>query len=160
MEKTPSSQVTDWREGRRLRAWELYQKGWKQCAIAEALGVTKGAVSQWMGRAKEGGVEALRHRKPPGAEPKLAPDQRKQLLELLARGAQTFGFRGDIWTQARIASLIRRHFGTSYHPSQVGRLLKACGWSSQKPVHRASQRDEEAIRRWKEERWPEIKKRP
>jgi hypothetical protein len=30
MEKTLSSQATNWREGRRLRAWELHQKGWKQ----------------------------------------------------------------------------------------------------------------------------------
>jgi hypothetical protein len=38
----------------------------------------------------------------------------------------------------------------------VGRILKASGWSWQKPVHRATQRDEAAIRRWKEERWPAL----
>jgi len=31
----------DWREARRLRAWKLKQKGWKQKDIAEALGVVK-----------------------------------------------------------------------------------------------------------------------
>jgi predicted transcriptional regulator len=36
----------DWKEGRRLRAWELSQQGWKQREIAEALGVSKAAVSQ------------------------------------------------------------------------------------------------------------------
>jgi hypothetical protein len=52
MEKTLSSQqATDWREGRRLRACELKQEGWKQLDIARALGVSKGAVSQWMKRA-------------------------------------------------------------------------------------------------------------
>lgn len=159
MEKTLSGQATDWREGRRLRAWELYQEGWKQCTIAQALGVTKGAISQWIKRGKEGGIEALRHRTPPGAEPRLIPEQRSQLLEQLARGAESFGFRGDLWTQSRIAVVIRRQFGVSYHPSQVGRILKACRWSSQKPVERASQRDEAAIQRWREQRWPEIKKR-
>ena len=54
MEKTRSSQATDWREGRRLRAYELKQQGWKQTQIADALGVTEGAVSQWMRRAREG----------------------------------------------------------------------------------------------------------
>jgi len=157
MEMTLSSKATDWREGR-LRAWELRQKGWKQQAIAEALGVTQGAVSQWLKRAKEGGIQALLRRKAPGASPRLTPEQRSQLPELLAQGAESFGFRGDIWTQPRIAQLIRDQLGVSYHPSQVGRILKTCGWSSQKPVHRASQRNEEAIRRWKEERWPEIKK--
>jgi predicted transcriptional regulator len=53
MEKILSSRATNWREGRRLRAWELHQKGWQQQAIAEALGVTQGAVSQWLKRVKE-----------------------------------------------------------------------------------------------------------
>ena len=155
-----SSQATNWREARRFRAWELYQMGWKQQDIAVALGVTKGAVSQWLKRAKEGGIDALRHCKPPGASCRLTPEQRAQLLQLLARGAESFGFRGDLWTQPRIATVIRREFGVAYHPSQVGRILKICGWSRQKPLRRATQRDEIAIQRWKEERWPMLKKRP
>ena len=160
MEKTLSSQATNWREGRRLRAWELHQKGWKQHKIADALGVTQGAVSQWLKRGREGGEEGLRHRPLPGATPRLSQEQRDQLLELLSQGAEFFGFQGDVWTQPRVATLIRDRFGVSYHPDHVGRILKACGWSSQKPVHRATQRNEEAIQRWKEERWPEVKKRP
>ena len=149
MEKTLSSQATNWKEGRRLRAWELYQEGWKQ----------RDAVSQWLKRGREGGVESLRHQPPPGATPRLSPVQGDQLLKLLSQGAEFFGFQGDVWTQPRGAILIRDRFGVSYDPSHVGRILKACGWSSQQPVHRATQRNEEAIRLWKEERWPQIKKR-
>jgi transposase len=65
MEKTLSSQATDWREGRRLRAWELKQQGRNQREIARALGGTEGAVSQWMKRGRQGGVEALRKRTSP-----------------------------------------------------------------------------------------------
>jgi transposase len=155
-----SQQATNWREGRRLRAWELFQEGWPQQRIAEALGVSKGAVSQWLSRAKAQGPQALRHCKPPGRHSKLTHQQRLQLLELLAQGAEALGFPGDVWTQPRVAQVIRRHFGVQYHPSQVGRILKACGWSRQKPLRGASQRDEAAIRRWKEERWPALKKRP
>jgi len=61
MEKLLSSQAKDWREGRRLRAFELKEQGWKQTEIADALGVTEGAVSQWMKRARQEGVQALRH---------------------------------------------------------------------------------------------------
>ena len=49
-----SSKATDWREGRRLRAFELKQEGWSQQNIARALGVgKKSAVSQWMKRARD-----------------------------------------------------------------------------------------------------------
>ena len=50
MDNQLSKQAADWREGRRLRAWELKEQGWNQQEIANALGVTKGAVSQWMRR--------------------------------------------------------------------------------------------------------------
>jgi transposase len=76
MEKILSSQASNWREGRRLRAFELKEQGWKQKEIAQALGVTEGALSQWMKRATEQGVEGLRHKPPPGATPRLSEDQR------------------------------------------------------------------------------------
>src|SRR5215217_9655785 len=93
MEKTVSSEATNRREGRRLRAIELKERGWKQTQIADALGVSEGAVSQWMKRAREEGVESLRHKHPPGATPRLSKEQRAKVPELLARGAQAHGFR-------------------------------------------------------------------
>lgn len=160
MKKPRSRQATDWREVRRFRAWELYQRNWKQCRIAEAFGVTQGAVSQWLKRAREGGVEALRTRKAPGPTPRLTEEERARIPELLKRGAEAFGFRGGIWTCPRVAEVIRQEFGVSYHPAHVSRILRDCGWSVQKPIRRASQRDEEAIERWRKERWPEVKKKP
>ena len=160
MRKGTAEQVRDWREARRFRGWELSQKGWNQNQIAEALGVTQGAVSQWLKRSKEGGIEGLQTRKAPGPRPHLSQEQFAQIPELLAQGAESFGFRGDIWTCGRISKVIRRNFGVSYHPAHVTRILKQCGWSLQKPVRRATQRDEDAIALWKEEKLPEIKKRP
>lgn len=52
MSKELSSREADWREGRRLRAWELHEQGWRQQEIATALAVTKRAVSQWMLRGR------------------------------------------------------------------------------------------------------------
>ena len=158
MEKTLSSQAKDWREGRRFRALELKEQGWKQTHIAQALGVSEGAVSQWMKRAREKGVQALRHKPPPGAPPRLSEDERARLPELLAQGAQAHGFRGDVWTCERVAIVIRKEFGVSYHPAHVSRLLKALRQSLQKPQRRAEQRDEQAIERWKQKKWPSIKK--
>ena len=144
-----------------MRAFELKQQGWSQQQIAEALGVSKGAVSQWMKRARQGGgVQALKRRPAPGARPRLSEDQRAKLSELLAQGAQAHGFRGEVWTCERIATVIRKEFRVSYHPAHVSRVVRALGLSLQKPQRLSEQRDEEAIEHWKEKKWPSLKKGP
>ena len=65
-----------------------------------------------------------------------------------------------MWTASRVAEVIKRTFGVRYHRDHVGKLMREAGWSRQKPVERASQRNEEAIKNWSEERWPHIKKKP
>lgn len=160
MDKNNDQRRPDWREARRVRAWELSQKGWKQKDIAEALGVSPGAVSQWLKQARAEGPEALRHRKGGGPKPRLSEEQLAELPRLLAQGAEHFGFRGEVWTQPRVATLIQREFGVSYHPAHVGRLLKHVRWSRQKPVERATQRNETAIERWRTDTWLTLKKKP
>jgi transposase len=150
----------NWKEARRLQAWHLMQQGWAQRQIAAALSVSEGAVSQWSSQAREGGPEALRHRPRPGAPRRLTAGQLVRLPELLHGGAEAYGFRGEVWTCGRIAAVIRLEFGISYHPVHVGRLLKAIGWSPQKPERRARQRDEAAIARWREDTWPALKRGP
>jgi transposase len=149
----------DWREERRKRAWELKAQGWKQTDIAKALGVSEGAISQWLKRGREGGMEALNTRPPKGVAPRLTAKQKAQIPSLLVKGAEAYGFRGDVWTTKRVTEVVDRTFGVRYHPDYVGRLLREAGWSRQKPIERATQRNEEAIRQWYAERWPAIKKR-
>jgi transposase len=149
----------DWLEGRRHRAWELKQQGWKQQEIATALGVTKGAVSQWMRRAREGGVGALRRHPATGPATKLTPEHLAQLPSLLAPGAEAYGYRGEAWTTKRVAEVIWRTFGVSYHPAHVSRLLRAVRLSVQQPIERATQRNEQAIAAWRDEGWPALKKK-
>ncbi len=158
METTLSLTDPAWREWRRLRAWHLYQQGWKQKDIAHALDATQGAVSQWITAAKTGGEEALKRRKAPGAKPKLTKEQKAQIPALLLRGAQAFGFSGDVWTCERIAQVIQQEFGVVYHKEYIGCLLRALGWSYQKPACRATQRKAEAIQEWTQQRLPALKK--
>lgn len=78
--------------------------------------------------------------------------------EFLSHGAEAYGFRGDVWTCARVAKVIKREMGVVYHKTQVACLLKGLGWTPQLPIERATQRDEDAITRWRSEEWQEIKK--
>jgi transposase len=124
-----STPQKNWREERRLQAWKLDEKGWKQKEIAEALGVSEGAVSQWFKKAKTQGVEALRHKSPPGAQPKLSQEQMAQLPTLLEQGAEAFGFRGQVWTTERVAQMIQQQFGVKYHRAHCSRLLRNLNYS-------------------------------
>ena len=147
-----------WKEARRLQAWHLKQQGWPQRQMAAAMGVSEGAVSQWMARARDVGPEALRRRPPPGAPRRLSPEQLARLPELWHRGPPAYGFRGDLGTRRRVAAMIRLEFGVSYHPRHVGRLLAVIRWSPQQPVRRARQRDEAAMAQGRDDTWPASKK--
>jgi transposase len=103
-------------------------------------------------------LKALRGKKHPGAAPKLTPEQFSSLTRLLEAGPEAHGFRGEVWTCPRVVEPVRQEFGVSYHPAHMSRILKRLGWPPQKPVRRATQRNEAAIDAWREEVWPELKK--
>src|SRR5512142_511000 len=124
----------DRREKRRKRAWSVKEQEWQQKDIAVALGVSEGAVSQWLKRGREGGIEALKAHPPKGMKARLTPEQKAQIPALLAKGAEAYGFRGDVWTARRVAEVIERTFGVRYHRDHVGRLLRQAGWSRQEPI--------------------------
>jgi transposase len=160
MTNTNTIEPQNWREYRRLRVWEMHQQGQRQQAIAAALGLTQGAVSQIIARAEAGGVTALQYHKPQGAKPRLTVAQKDDLLGKLRQGATAYGFQGDVWTCARIAQLIAQTFGVTYHPDYIGPLLRQLGWSVQRPIVRATQRDETAIAEWTATDLPALKKSP
>jgi transposase len=148
----------EWKEIRRWRAFDLKQGGWKQKDIAEALGVTAGAVSQWMTAVQTRGQEALCARPHTGAPSRLLEAKKRLIPDFLSHGAEVYGFRGQVWTCARVAKVIAYEFGVLYHKAHVSRLLKELDWTPQKPIRRAAQRDEAEIAAWRTEIWPELKK--
>jgi transposase len=151
--------AADGLEWRRFRALRLKQQGWSRHDIAEALGVSPKSVSRWFARARDGGPEGLRAHPSPGPPPKLSAAQKRLIPEFLWHGAEAYGFRGEVWTCARITQVIEEEFGVRYHKGHVGKLLQELRWTPQVPIRRALQRDEDAIRRWRAEVWPELRRR-
>ena len=123
-----------WREWRRFRALKLKHQGWYQREIALALGVAEETVSRWLTRARQGGPEALLAQPAPGHPPKLSAAQKRLIPEFLWHGAEAYGFRGDVWTCARISRVIEEELGVRYHKDHVGRLLKELRWTPQVPI--------------------------
>jgi transposase len=113
-----------------------------------------------MKRGREGGEEALKGHPAKGAKPRLSAEQQVQIPAVLAKGAPAYGFRGEVWNSRRLAAAIKQEFGVSYHPDHCEYLVRKMGYNMQKPVARATQRNEEAIEHWKTQRWPLLKKKP
>lgn len=78
----------------------------------------------------------------------------EQLREELLKGPPAHGYATELWTLPRIGKLIEKRFGVRYHPGHLWWLLRRMGWSCQKPARQAKERDEAAIRAWREKRWP------
>ena len=155
----PDVLPADGLEWRRYRALHLKRQGWSRHDIAEALGVSPVSVSRWFARVRDGGPEALHAHPGPGRPSKLSSAQKRLIPEFLWHGAEAYGFRGEVWTCARVARVIEEEFGVRYHKDHVGRLLRELHWTPQVPIRRAIQRDEEAIRRWRDEVWPDLQRR-
>jgi len=121
--------------------------------------VSEVTISRWLARARTTGAEALFAHPSPGHPSELSPAERRLIPGFLWHGPEAYGFRGEVWTCARVAKVIEREFGVTYHKGHVARLLRELRWSPQAPIRRAIQRDEEAIERWRNEIWPELRKR-
>ncbi|MBL9219165.1 MAG: IS630 family transposase [Opitutaceae bacterium] len=147
-------------EHRRQRALALLGEGLPPVEVAERIGVDRRSVRRWKAAARAGGAQALAAKPAAGRPPKLSPRLRPRLEKLLLGGAQKAGFPQDLWTCPRIAQLIARKFAVRYHVAHVSRLLRSLGWSPQRPVRQARERDEAAIQRWIKTDWPRIKKKP
>ena len=130
---------------RRIRAVELVEQGESPDDVARFLGCGRSSVYTWVKLAREGPGK-LAAKPHPGRTPRLGEADRKRLEELLLEGAVAHGWRTELWTAARVADLIERHFQVSFHPEHVRKVLKRkLGWTSQKPQKRARERDEAAI---------------
>ena len=142
---------------RRVHAWRLSRRGWRQRDIADAFDISEGAVSHWLAAARLRGEAALMARPRPGRPGKLTPDQLRMIPDFLGHGAEAYGFRGQVWTTTRIAKVIEEEFDVSFHKAHVSRLLHCLHWTPQSPVLRALQRDEHEIERWQKVVWPQLK---
>lgn len=153
--------LTVWQlERRRRLAVQLLKGGKTKAAVARAVSASPSSVALWWKAYRRKGAAGLASRPSPGRPPRLSRGELRRLEQLLLKGPLAMGFRSDIWTLPRIARVIGEHFDVHYHPGHVWRILReSLGWSVQKPERRARERDEEAIERWRRNRWPHIKKR-
>ena len=146
-------------EKRRFQAIRLFEQGRNQSEIARQVKVVRQTVGRWVQQYRAQGRRALRKAGRAGRKPRLNEKQRHQLKKLLLAGPERLGYETPLWTCPRVAHLIEQQFGVRYHEGHVWKLLVRLGWSPQRPVGRARERNEEQIQRWKKKGWPALKKK-
>ena len=145
-------------ELRRRKGMRMLARGLTQAEVARVCEVTRQTAMTWARMLAED-AEAWR-RKPLGRPAALGENELRRLAKRLLDGAVANGFANELWTLARVAKLIEREFGVTFSVANVWHVLRALGFSSQRPAGRAMQRDEQAIKQWRAKRWPALKKSP
>jgi len=147
-------------ERRRFQALRLLRQGLNQSEVARRVRVVRQSVARWAALERQSGERALRQAGRAGRKPRLTERQKTVLEQRLLAGPERLGYDTSLWSSERVAHLIEREFAVRYHPGHVWKLLVSLGWSCQRPVGRALERNEPAIRHWKKVTWPDIKKKP
>ena len=134
--------------------------GKRPAEVATAVGVARQTVYTWKALLDEGGIDALRAVPDPGRPAKLDEAQLVQVRAALLQSPTEHGFGTELWTLKRVATLIERMHGVRFGQTQVWRILGSLGFSPQKPEKQAIERNDDAVRQWKQRAWPRLKKKP
>ncbi len=138
----------------------MFDRGATQAEVARALAVSRQSASRWYAAWRVGGGKVLGSPGRLGRPPRLGAPDLRAVERALLKGPTAAGYPTELWTLERVAQMIERVTGTRYHRGHVWKILRAMGWSLQRPARRAVERDEQAVRRWRRERWPRVKKTP
>lgn len=149
-------------ERRRMTAAKLLNRGISQAEVARRVKVSRESVRRWWNQIRQhGSTDGLRKAGRAGRKPGLNVTDLRRLENILRAGPEKAGFANGLWTLDRIAEVIHKEFAAEYHPGHVWWILRRkLGWSCQRPMGRARERSEAAIRQWKQETWPALKKKP
>jgi transposase len=146
------------REAVRMQAADLFEQQVPVVRVAQRLRVSAKSAYQWQQSWRRDGRDGLRSKGPGGSRCRLDGARLARLEAELDAGPLAHGWVEDQrWTLPRITVLIGRLFHVRYTERGVSYLLHRRGWSPQVPVHRAAERDEQAIAAWREETWSRVR---
>jgi len=133
--------------------------GRTQLAVAEMFCISRQSVSKWLKDYKAQGCKALktkRQGRPTGGT--LKPWQAAQIVNAIKdRHPDQLKLPFYLWTREAVCQLIERRFGIRLSVWTIGRYLKRWGFSPQKPVRRAYEKDDKAVQQWLKEKYSDIR---
>lgn len=141
----------------RIRAVHRVEAGESPEAVIQALDFSRPRIFEWLVRYREGGLDALRAKSVPQPKPKLEGKALDSLYRTITLSdPQQFKFESALWTRAMVRSLIRERFNVALSEVSIERQLRMLGWSPQRPLVRAYQRDPQLVADWVKNEFPKI----
>ena len=127
---------TDARVARRLLAIANALSGMSRKEAAEAAGMNRQTLRDWVIRYNAHGVDGLHDCWGEGRPPRLEPKEQAELIRIVLVGPSAESGL-SAFTREDLARVCEARFGTSFHPASLGRLLRRLGLSRQKarPSH-------------------------
>jgi len=145
-------------EDLRRRVVAAIAAGKRKSEAARVFGVSRQSIDNWLAAVADGGRAALRARKR-GPKPHPAIDAaagRKVVRQIVDHCPDQLLLPFALWTREAVRELLDRRFGIKLAVTTVGRYLRSWGLTPQKPVRRAYEKDDRAVRAWLEEEYPAI----
>lgn len=146
------------RVARRIHAVLLNHQRHTSGQIARLLEAPRSKVSLWLGQYERYGWEALLEGHRSGRTKELTSPQLSQLDGLIDSGPIAYGFSSGVWTSPMIARVIEDEFAVHYHAGHVRKVLKALGFSIQRPRRKLVKADPVQQDRWQRYTYPRLKK--
>jgi transposase len=143
---------------RRMHAVLLSHQQHSSGDIAQILEAPRSKVSLWLQQYEQHGWEALLEGHRCGRPNGLSAAQISQLDDIIDSGPVAYGFPSGVWTSPMIVRVIAEEFAVDYHPGHVRKLLKAMGFSVQRPRRKLAKADPVEQDRWQRYTYPRLKK--
>ena len=144
-------------EEMRVRAVRSVQNGQSPEVVAQALGINRTTIYDWLAQYRRGGWGALKAKPVPGRPRKLSGRAIKWIYDTVTQKSPLqLKFEFALWTREMIAKLIMDKFGVKLSVSSVGRLLAQLGLTCQKPLRRALEQDDALVQQWLKKEYPRI----
>jgi transposase len=141
----------------RKRGVSAVQDGQPATLVAKVFGVQKSTLFGWLARYRRGGWGALDARKRGGRPPKLSAKMLQWIYDTVMKDPRQMKFPFALWTSIMVAELIWHQFHIRLSKASVCRLLNQLGFSPQRPLWRAFQKDVELVEKWVKEEYPKIR---
>jgi len=148
---------------RRKQAVMLYKKHERLNRIAPIVGVHRVTVWLWIKTWKKGGMEALKvleSGRPAGKGRKLSVEEEREVKRcLIDKCPDQLKLPFALWTRSAVQMLVKDLYGIKMPVRTVGDYLSRWGFTPQKPIRRAYERNEKTVKEWKTEKYPLLVKK-